>query len=92
MKATNEKKGDQKEEHAFYSEENYAAQKTKRRGLGIKFIGELFKLQMLTERIHECVKKLLPENVDNPEEEIKLLGKLLTTVSNCLDTQKAWAH
>ena len=35
----------------------------------MKFIGELFKLQMLTERImHECIKKLL-SNVDNPEEE-----------------------
>jgi hypothetical protein len=39
----------------------------KQHGLGlIKFIGELFKLQMLTERImHECAKKLLG-NVDNP--------------------------
>ena len=57
-------------ESALYSEEYYAAQKAKRQGLGlIKFIGELFKLQMLTERImHECVKKLLG-NVDNPEEE-----------------------
>jgi len=60
VKAANENKGDEKEEHALYSEEYYAAQKAKRRGLGlIKFIGELFKLQMLTERImHECVKKL----------------------------------
>jgi translation initiation factor 4G len=94
VKAANEKKGDQKEETALYSEEYYAAQKAKRRGLGlIKFIGELFKLQMLTERImHECVKKLLG-NVDNPEEEeIESLCKLLTTVGNSLDTQKARAH
>jgi translation initiation factor 4G len=94
VKAANEKKGDQKEEHVLYSEEYYAAQKAKRRGLGlIKFIGELFKLQMLTERImHECVKKLLG-NVDNPEEEeIESLCKLLTTVGNSLDTQKARAH
>ena len=54
----------------LYSDEYYAAQKAKRQGLGlIKFIGELFKLQMFTERImHECVKKLLG-NVDNTEEE-----------------------
>jgi translation initiation factor 4G len=47
-------------EAALYSDEYYAAQKAKRQGLGlVKFIGELFKLQMLTERImHECVKKL----------------------------------
>ena len=82
------------EEVALYSEEYYAAQKAKRQGLGlIKFIGELFKLQMLTERImHECVKKLLG-NVENPEEEeIESLCKLLTTVGASLDTQKARAH
>ena len=94
VKAANETKGDQKEECALYSEEYYIAQKAKRRGLGlIKFIGELFKLQMLTERImHECVKKQLG-NVDNPEEEeIESLCKLLTTVGSSLDTPKARAH
>ena len=82
------------EEIVLYSDEYYAAQKAKRQGLGlIKFIGELFKLQMLTERImHECVKKLLG-NVDNPEEEeIESLCKLLATVGSMLDTQKARAH
>ena len=81
-------------EVALYSEEYYAAQKAKRQGLGlIKFIGELFKLQMLTERImHECVKKLLG-NVQNPEEEeIESLCKLLATVGSMLDTSKARAH
>lgn len=81
-------------ESALYSDEYYIAQKAKRQGLGlIKFIGELFKLQMLTERImHECVKKLLG-NVDNPEEEeIESLCKLLTTVGQLLDTPKARAH
>ncbi|KAF9529696.1 hypothetical protein CPB83DRAFT_893220 [Crepidotus variabilis] len=96
VKAENEKneKSESKDEIALYSEEYYAAQKAKRQGLGlIKFIGELFKLQMLTERImHECVKKLLG-NVDNPEEEeIESLCKLLTTVGIILDTQKARAH
>jgi translation initiation factor 4G len=84
----------EEEEIALYSEEYYAAQKAKRQGLGlIKFIGELFKLQMLTERImHECVKKLLG-NVENPEEEeIESLCKLLTTVGQMLDTNKARAH
>ncbi|KAI8970822.1 hypothetical protein BD414DRAFT_501765 [Trametes punicea] len=81
-------------EAALYSDEYYAAQKAKRQGLGlIKFIGELFKLQMLTERImHECIKKLLG-NVENPEEEeIESLCKLLTTVGQLLDTPKARAH
>lgn len=81
-------------EAALYSEEYYAAAKAKRQGLGlVRFIGELFKLQMLTERImHECIKKLL-SNVTNPEEEeIESLCKLLTTVGQSLDTPKAKTH
>jgi len=96
VKDANDKttENDKDAEVALYSDEYYAAQKAKRQGLGlIKFIGELFKLQMLTERImHECVKKLLG-NVDNPEEEeIESLCKLLTTVGGILDTPKARAH
>ncbi|KAF4563239.1 hypothetical protein EYR40_007051 [Pleurotus pulmonarius] len=90
----NAKEGESTDEVALYSDEYYAAQKARRQGLGIiKFIGELFKLQMLTERImHECVKKLLG-NVDNPEEEeIESLCKLLSTVGQLLDTPKARAH
>ncbi|KAF7315030.1 MI domain-containing protein [Mycena indigotica] len=86
--------GDSKKDSVLYADEYYAAQKAKRQGLGlIKFIGELFKLQMLTERImHECVKKLLG-NVENPEEEeIESLCKLISTVGSLLDTQKARAH
>ena len=45
------------EEIVLYSDEYYTTQKAKWQGLGlIKFIGELFKLQMLTECImHKCV-------------------------------------
>ena len=91
IKVANEKKG---EESELYSEEYYAAQKAKRQGLGlIKFIGELFKLQMLTELImHECVKKLLG-NVDIPEEEvIESSCQLLRIVGRLLDVPKAHAH
>jgi translation initiation factor 4G len=94
VKEANENTKGGEEESELYSEEYYAAAKAKRRGLGlIRFIGELFKLQMLTERImHECIKKLLG-NVENPEEEeIESLCKLLTTVGSLLDTQKARAH
>ncbi|KAF7296013.1 MI domain-containing protein [Mycena kentingensis (nom. inval.)] len=86
--------GESNDDPVLYSDEYYAAQKAKRQGLGlIKFIGELFKLQMLTERImHECVKKLLG-NVENPEEEeIESLCKLISTVGALLDTAKARAH
>ncbi|KAG0708600.1 armadillo-type protein [Suillus ampliporus] len=81
-------------EAELYSDEYYAAQKAKRQGLGlIEFLGELFKLQMLTERImHECVKKLLG-NVENHEEkEIESLCLLLKTAGQLLDTPKARAH
>ncbi|KAJ3830996.1 armadillo-type protein, partial [Lentinula raphanica] len=79
-------------EVALYSDEYYAAQKAKRRGLGlVKFIGELFKLQMLTERImHKCLKKLIS---NTPQEvEIESLCKLLTTVGPKLDTAKSLAR
>ena len=94
VKNANEKNTEEGGEVSLYSDEYYAAQKAKRQGLGlIKFIGELFKLQMLTERImHACIKKLL-SNVDNPEEEeIESLCKLLTTVGQALDTSKARGH
>jgi translation initiation factor 4G len=71
-----------------------AYQRARRRHLGlVKFLGELFKLQMLTERImHECIKKLLV-NIGNPEEEeIESLCKLLATVGQVLDTPKARNH
>lgn len=93
-KEVNEEEEDSDEGIQLYSDEYYAAQKAKRQGLGlVKFIGELYKLQMLTERImHECIKKLL-SNVDNPEEEeIESLCKLLTTVGQALDTPKARGH
>jgi hypothetical protein len=78
----------------LFSDEYYAAQKIKRQSVGlVKFIGEVFKLRMLTERImHGCVQKLV-ENIDNPEEyEIESLCKLLTTVGEMLDTSKASGH
>ena len=78
----------------LYSNDYHAARKAKRQGPGVaQFIGELYKMQMLTERImHECIKKLLA-NVDNPtEEEIEGLCRLMTTVGRLLDNPKARAH
>ncbi|TFY50980.1 hypothetical protein EVG20_g11224 [Dentipellis fragilis] len=85
---------DGKEENEQSSNEYYVVEQAKRRSLClIRFMGELFKLGILTERImHECIKKLLT-NVDSPEEEeIKSLCKLLTTVGHILDTEKARKH
>lgn len=75
-------------EAALMSDEYYIAAAAKRRGLGlVQFIGELYKLGMLTERImHECVRKLL-EFSDMPDEaEIESLTKLLRTIGANLDS------
>ncbi len=63
-------------------------------GLGlIKFIGELFKLRMLTERtLHEYIKKLIGTAHDPEEEEIESLCMLMTSVGLLLDTQRGRAH
>jgi translation initiation factor 4G len=71
----------------IYFDEYYSTRKAKRQRLGLmKFIGELFKLQILSERVmHDCIKKLLG-NVDNAEEaEIESFCMLLTTVGSMLD-------
>ncbi|KAG8928200.1 hypothetical protein FRC01_006323 [Tulasnella sp. 417] len=81
-------------EPVLYSAEYYALLKAKRQGLGlVRFMGELFKLQMLAGRImHECIQKLLSK-IDNPEEEeIESLCELLTTVGQALDTPQAKGH
>ena len=52
-----------------------------------RFIGELYKLGMLTARImHECVRKLLISN-PNDEESLECLCRLLTTVGQALDRE-----
>ncbi|RKP14888.1 armadillo-type protein, partial [Piptocephalis cylindrospora] len=73
------------------SDEYYEAMKIKRRGLGlVKFIGELFKLDMLTEKImHECVRQLLSNMSEPEEEEAESMSKLLTTVGSKLDRPEA---
>ncbi|CAG8488138.1 4877_t:CDS:2 [Acaulospora colombiana] len=83
----------EKGEPDLMSDEYYTAAKAKRHGLGlIRFIGELFKLSMLTERImHECIKKLL-SNKNPEEEEMESLCKLLTTVGQQLDHANAKTH
>jgi translation initiation factor 4G len=70
------------------SDEYYIAAAAKRRGLGlVQFIGELYKLSMLTERImHECVKKLVDYTGIPDEAEIESLTKLLKTIGSNLDS------
>ncbi|KAI5298910.1 hypothetical protein KEM55_002794 [Ascosphaera atra] len=75
------------EEAAMMSDEYYRAAAAKRRGLGlVKFIGELFKLNMLTERImHQCIHKLVDFEGVPDEAEVESLCNLLRTVGEELD-------
>jgi translation initiation factor 4G len=77
----------QAEEAVMLSDEYYIAAAAKRRGLGlIQFIGELYKLGMLTVRImHECVMKLLNFEGLPDESAIESLVKLLRTVGGTMD-------
>ncbi len=63
--------------------------KARRRSLGnIRFIGELFKLDMLSETImHECIVRLLQSSSD--EESLECFARLITTTGKELDQQKA---
>jgi translation initiation factor 4G len=72
-----------------YSDEYYAAAKAKRRGLGlVRFIGELFKQNMLSSRImNECIVKLLQSEIPE-EEEIESLTKLMATVGPMLEQRE----
>ena len=60
----------------------------KKRSLGnIRFIGELYKFNMLTESIlHDCIIKLL---MAADEESLELMCKLLSTTGFKLDHDKA---
>lgn len=82
------------EEAVMLSEEYYIAAAAKRRGLGlVKFIGELFKLSMLTERImHECVKKLVDYEGTPDEAEVESLTSLLRTIGKQLDSSESKAQ
>uniref|UniRef100_A0A7N9B197 Eukaryotic translation initiation factor 4 gamma 1-like n=1 Tax=Mastacembelus armatus TaxID=205130 RepID=A0A7N9B197_9TELE len=76
------------EKQQLIEELEEAKDKARRRSLGnIKFIGELFKLKMLTEVImHDCIVKLLK---NHDEESLECLCRLLSTIGKDLDFEKA---
>lgn len=76
------------EEATMLSDQYYVEAAAKRRGLGlVRFIGELYKLGMLTERImHECVKKLVDYEGMPDEAEVESLTNLLKTIGQPLDS------
>lgn len=81
--ANNEK--DEQKKKELLEMADYKLLKAKRRSLGnIRFIGELFKLGMLTEGImNDCIERLLKTESD--EENIECLCRLLTTIGKEVD-------
>ncbi|XP_016103618.1 eukaryotic translation initiation factor 4 gamma 1a isoform X8 [Sinocyclocheilus grahami] len=79
---------EEEERQRLKEELEEAKNKARRRSLGnIKFIGELFKLKMLTEPImHDCIVKLLK---NHDEESLECLCRLLSTIGKDLDFEKA---
>ncbi|KAI8801075.1 hypothetical protein BJ742DRAFT_42317 [Cladochytrium replicatum] len=76
------------------AEKEYARAKLQRRALGnMMFIGELFKIGMITEKIiHRCITHLLRSQTDPQEEDLESLCKLVTTVGSLLDHREARLH
>ncbi|KAI8093227.1 uncharacterized protein BX664DRAFT_329231 [Halteromyces radiatus] len=69
------------------TEEYYKAVKIKRQGLGlVQFIGELYRREMLSQRImYQCLKQLCDDGAQAQEEEVESLCKLLTTIGADID-------
>ncbi|KAI8618892.1 armadillo-type protein [Chytriomyces sp. MP71] len=81
------------EEKEKYAQDDYERIKLKRRVLGnVTFIGELFKFDMITEKImHMCLQQLLREVTNPEEEEVESICKLMTTIGGRLDHEKGRA-
>ncbi|CCC67145.1 hypothetical protein NCAS_0A05870 [Naumovozyma castellii] len=70
-------------EPEMMSDEYYQAASAKRRGLGlVRFIGYLYRLNLLTGKMmFECFRRLMKDLTDNPSEDIlESVVELLTTV------------
>ncbi|KAJ3108132.1 hypothetical protein HK100_003480 [Physocladia obscura] len=78
------------EEKEKYAQDEYNRSKLKRRVLGnVTFIGELFNLNMITEKImHRCVQQLLRDVANPEEEESECVCKLMKTIGEKLDHEK----
>ncbi|KXS95783.1 hypothetical protein AC578_6453 [Pseudocercospora eumusae] len=82
--------GEEGGEAALLSDEYYVAAAAKRRGLGlIQFIGQLYKLKMLTLRImHECVMRLLNFEGEPDEAAVENLTTLLKSVGATMEEEE----
>ena len=69
----------------------------KRSGGNIKFVGELYKVELLTEKImHQCIRQLLGNTrcgyTSQVHHNVEALCKLLTTIGHKLDHPKAQSY
>ena len=80
---------DEKQQELLKEELSVTMTHMRKRSLGnIRFIGELFKLKMLSETImHECITRLLKSSSD--EEALECFGKLIMTTGKDLDHTEA---
>ncbi|KAI8828524.1 hypothetical protein BJ741DRAFT_419988 [Chytriomyces cf. hyalinus JEL632] len=87
VKRLNDMSSEEKEKYAL---DQFERGKVKRRVLGnMTFIGELFKLNMITEKImHMCMHALLDEVTNPEEEEVECTCKLMMTIGERLDHEK----
>lgn len=71
-------------------EEDERRQLAKRKMLGnIKFIGELGKLEILSDSIlHRCIQELLKTRGDDPSEDLECVCQILRTCGRILDSNK----
>ena len=85
-----EKKEGETEEATMLSDEYYIAAAAKRKGLGlIQFIGEVYKLRMLSIKImHECFQRLIVFEGLPDESAIESLVKLLRTVGGSMEEEE----
>ncbi|KAG1110455.1 hypothetical protein G6F42_015328 [Rhizopus arrhizus] len=79
---------DESSAEVMMTDEYYAAAKAKRQGLGlVQFIGELFKRQMLTDRVMtECLMRLCADPSQPEDEETETMCKMLTTMGKAFDS------
>lgn len=68
--------------------------RSKKRMLGnISFIGELFKVSMLGEKImHACIKTLMGDLQNSSDDDIEALCRLMTSIGARIDTEAAAAY
>lgn len=87
----------EEEKKEYLEDVHYNVMKNRRRRIGnVRFIGELYKLKMLSESImHGCMFKLLKRAEEQPElqeHQLEYLCVLLTSIGGTINHAKAKSH